>query len=81
MNTNEFIEMFHESVSDFLKTEYDDDKLYYMGKAHAFTLVFNVLCKQGLINRDTLSQLEREWNDAFDEKYRITNKENEIIKE
>ena len=72
MNINELIEMFHESVSDFLKTEYDDDdKLYYMGKAHAFTLVFNVLYKQGLINGDSLSQLEREWNDAFDEKYRI----------
>ena len=69
MGINELIEIFHESVSNYLKSE-DSDDLYYMGRAHAFILVFNVLYKQGLINGDTLSQLESEWNEAFAEKYK-----------
>ena len=68
MSINELIEIFHESASNFLKTE-DYDDLYYMGRAHAFILVFSILYKQKLIDGDTLSQLQREWNEAFKGKY------------
>ena len=67
MSINELIEIFHESVSNYLETK--DDDLYYMGKAHAFILAFSILYKQKLIDGDTLSQLQREWNEAFKEKY------------
>lgn len=75
MNINNLVEIFHESVSNFLKPNDDYDEVYYMGRAHAFILVFSIFYKQKLIDGDTLSQLNREWDEAFKGKYIIDGKE------
>lgn len=75
LNINELIENFHQSVSDF-KSKVGED-MYHTGRVHAFILVFSELYKQRLINGDTLSQLKREWDEAFQSKYGIADKENE----